>query len=331
MFVFVLGNGFSIDLIKLMEKEHLLQTGLIDLENLFAEGDSFSISSCQQGYLSHCNSLKAQGVSTAISKEESKKLIDKFITSYNIYARWRTNNPDQLVRMGIGNKYIELYNELIDYLKKLFLHYNQLVSDDALQKLVQDEKVPVISLIKKAIASHEHIKIITYNYDVFLERLLDVAKIPYVISGFEEVRQNIEIFKPHGSISFDVKCARKYSIWEGLSLNISCLKVTKNLNGNYDLCAIIPPYGDANLSTYNWCRSIRDNILRLKLSNCDKIILFGISYGEIDRPEIDSILLKAQEETGIWYINPKPSEQLCFILESLFKNYNHYDSLNERN
>ena len=40
------------------------------------------------------------------------------------------------------------------------------------------------------------------NYDVFLERLLKLADIPFSIYGFDDSKADVILFKPHGSISF---------------------------------------------------------------------------------------------------------------------------------
>ncbi len=328
---FVIGNGFSIDLIKILEKEQLISENSIDLVNLFSKGNCFHMPS-KNGYLKHCGRLLEQGASTDLTNDEAKKLIDKFITSYNVYSKWRVISSNCTIRMGIGNQYIELYNELLYYLKNLFLYYDNLVSNEILTELIKKDKVPLINTIKCAIQKREYVKIVTYNYDIFLERLLDIAKIPYQVYGFNRDNTYITIYKPHGSISFDtLPPTHKYNIWDGLLLNIKQLTLVKEPNTEFNLCALIPPYGDANNNKYNWVNAIRNGIEEIRISNYDEVILFGISYGDIDRPEIDSILLKIKERTPISYINPIPSEQLCFVLKSLFDNYAHYSAMIERN
>lgn len=328
---FVIGNGFSIDLVKTMEKERLIEENSIDLVNLFSKGNCFHMPS-QNGYLEHCVYLLREGVSTNLSNNDAKRLIDKFITSYNVYSKWREISENLAIRMGIGNQYVELYNELLYYLKNLFLYYNSLVSDEVLMELIKNDKVPLIKTIKCAIQKKEYVKIVTYNYDIFLERLLNISQVSYQIYGFGADNGYVTIYKPHGSISFDTSLSlRKYNVWDGLLLKIDQLTLVKELKREFNLCAIIPPYGDANNNKYSWVTAIRKGIEEIHLSNYDEVILFGISYGEIDRPEIDTILLKAKERTPISYINPNPSEQLCFVLKTLFNNYTQYNSMKERN
>lgn len=331
MKLFVLGNGFSIDLVKRMEKKNLISKNAIDLVNLFSKGNCVTTAQGDK-YLSMCQHLVGQGVSSELCDDEAKGLIDMFITSYNVYSKWRQNNSNISIRMHIGNSYFELYNELLFYLKNLFIYYNNLVTDDALRRLIRNNEMPFIGTLRKAMQNGEHVNIITYNYDVFLERILDIADISYSVYGIGDDKSYVTIYKPHGSISFDTKQADyRLNIWEGLRLDINQIVLAKVLNNDFRLCAIIPPYGDANHSMYNWARAIRKGIEEISISDYDELCLFGISYGEIDRPEIDSIVLKAKERTLVRYINPKPSKQLCFVLKSLFDKYEQFGSINERN
>jgi hypothetical protein len=51
------------------------------------------------------------------------------------------------------------------------------------------------------------VSIVSLNYDVWLENLLDMFSIPYSIDGFSSTKEKIHIYKPHGSIAFLNSCA----------------------------------------------------------------------------------------------------------------------------
>lgn len=49
------------------------------------------------------------------------------------------------------------------------------------------------------------VTIVTYNYDILLERILELIGIKYQMVEFESEEQKFRILKPHGSISFRSK------------------------------------------------------------------------------------------------------------------------------
>ena len=67
------------------------------------------------------------------------------------------------------------------------------------------DEIELIHYIKNRVLQQKKVYIITYNYDVFLERLLKLADIPFSIYGFDDSKADVILFKPHGSISFSFK------------------------------------------------------------------------------------------------------------------------------
>lgn len=327
----ILGNGFSIELIEKLELSKQ-----IDLSNLFSKGDQVVWPGTQEkGFLSYkrCQNLWTLGARSHIDKDESGLIIDNVITALNVYNFVRTNdsrNPDE----ELSNIYVQAYNELSTYLKHLFIHYNSLVSDSQLSAI----GMPLIDYIKKRVLEGYCINIITYNYDIFLERLLYIAHIDYKVEGFHTKESNVNIIKPHGSINYSSKKrvkAKQFeikSIFNSIECKLDELELlTSDLNIDDSLInAIIPPSGDSNRLSSGWPYELR-NIIENKLNHVtekDVAIFYGISYCHVDRMEIDRIITSLHPKTNVKYVNPYPSETFDIVLCSIFENYIHLQNSN---
>ena len=102
----VLGNGFSIDFIKSIDKKG------IDLSNLFANGDNVSWpANDEPGFLSkyRCPALWQLGARANVDALESIKLIEDIITCANVSAS--AENPS--INIESNNVYIRAYHELV--------------------------------------------------------------------------------------------------------------------------------------------------------------------------------------------------------------------------
>lgn len=328
---YVLGNGFSIDLVYKMGKQKD-----IDLNNLFSKGEYVCYpKTSTRGFLSrkYTPCLWDIGVRTYITSDEALNIITDVITCANVFNLSKDKRPGE-ERDG-SNIYIKAYGELSSYLRYLFIYYNSLVSDEDLKKIKDD--VEIIAEIQKEIAKENKINIITYNYDIFLERLLEICGISFNIYGFDNDEKAVTIFKPHGSISFSFTIKHQeyapFVIKDGFSDSIEqkseSFEVKYDLTNDYPIInAIIPPAGDAGRCNYAWIRDIRSGVEKVakESSSKDVLIIFGLSYWHVDRNEIDEILLLMDSKIEIKYINPNPPSELEAVLSSLFKNYVHYSS-----
>lgn len=327
----VLGNGFSIDLINKMKKNKE-----IDLNNLFKKGEYVIYpKTTQKGFLSRRNTpnLWTLGARTYTSKENSLQLITDVITCANVFNLSIEKRPEEI--KDRSSIFINAYSELSSYLRYLFIYYNSLISDDDLKSILS--KIELIDYIKNCQIDNKKIYIVTYNYDILLERILLLEKINFDIYGFTNNNANIVIFKPHGSISFSfnikVQESSPYNIRdvisEAISQNAKDFEIKYNLKDDYPIVnAIIPPAGDSTRFSFGWIKEIRKGIEDIikNSSSKDEMILFGLSYWHVDRNEIDDILLSMDYLMEVKYIDPYPPTSFDAVLSSLFKNYIHYSN-----
>lgn len=326
----ILGNGFSIDIIKKLDKGKQ-----IDLSNLFSKGEYVLYPKThQKGFLSRKNTpnLWTLGARTYMSYESAIQLVTDVITCANVFNLSMEKRPGEPKENN--SVYIHAYSELTSYLRYLFVYYNSLISDDDLKKVLDD--IEIINYIKKHSDTNK-IYIVTYNYDILLERMLKMAGIKYDIYGFTNNVADVVIFKPHGSISFSFKIKVSESspyyirdvIVDAVSQNASDFEIKYDLECDYPIVnAIIPPAGDSTRFSFAWIKEIRkgiDGIVKESTSN-DEMILFGLSYWHVDRNEIDDILLSMDSSMEVKYVDPNPPTSFDAVLSSLFKNYIHYSS-----
>ncbi len=323
----LLGNGFSIDIIKKLNKEDQ-----IDLVNLFSKGTNVCYPKTKEkGFLSrkYTPNLWTLGARTYNSNEESLQLITDIITCANVFNLSAEKRPGEKV----PSVHISAYSELSTYLRFLFIYYNDLITDDDLVNISGD--IELLDYIISKVNKGSKVYVITYNYDILLERLLDLLGISFDVYGFTDTGANIIIYKPHGSISFSfrikVQESSPYSIRAAVEESIA--QEADNFEIKYDLMedypivnAIIPPAGDSTRLNLGWIERIRQGIDEITKDSTskDEIILFGLSYWHVDRNEIDNILISIDSQMEVKYVNPVPPTSLDAVLSSLFSNYIHY-------
>lgn len=164
-------------------------------------------------------------------------------------------------------------------------------------------------------------------------------RIEFCISGFENPDENdVEIVKPHGSISFvpknytDTSYSINYSLdYDGIP--IEKLEIKYEDLEKYDKGAIIPPAGDsARLeSLAPWSHKLRQRAtnLALEITQKDEIVLCGISYWHVDRREVDELLINLNQDANFTFINPTPPRDLNAVLTSIFSKYVQQSSSSE--
>lgn len=313
----MLGNGFSIDLMN-----QLKMSDKINLSNLFAAGSDVPWPATDSpGFLSfqNCPNLWTLGARPYLNGEDSLRIIEDVITCANILPQ-RTEIKDKI--------YIRAYNELEQYLMSLFVHYTGKVK-------LRKDKINNWGWVKflRSLASNKDVKtvnIVSFNYDVWLELILELYGIPFSIAGLSEKKEKFHIFKPHGSIAFHSTKRDKeaYSIQYRDSFDNHPLKDFKYDNKNLDCLnlvnTIIPPAGDSTRLSQMWSSELRNQIkmAATSLGKDDSVVICGLSYWHVDRKEIDTYLSAISPEIeNLIMINPNPPEVLNAVLMTLFNQY----------
>lgn len=330
-YLFVLGNGFSIDLFN-----HLKKLQDYPLGNLFAYGDKLRWpSNGKNAFISFKNTpnLWLLGVRSSNSAEKNSRIIENIITCAN--AIHMKKGQSQIKRQNMkGEMYRNAYKELVWFLKFLFIQFDEEIRfspEDIqewhwaklLKKISEDETV-------------EEVNIITFNYDLWIEKILSCLDINYKTTVIENGKEGkFSITKPHGSISFIHKASsditefninynNEISILEGKDSDFEyCMN---DLRRHSPITPLIPPAGDSGRFQLTWAGKLRSEASKLagEIGKDDRVVLCGLSYWHVDRNEIDEILLNLNSQCEISYINPNPPEVLDAVLTSLFDNYEHY-------
>ena len=345
----ILGNGFTIDFLQYYSKLDSSINEKIDVGNLFRLGDKISTPWEEKpGFLSfkNCPSLWTLGARPYNTKEESNALIEEIITCANMFFDF-VNEPEQRAkRLELTNSnkdkiYLRAYSELNMYLRHLFSSYNTMITDMQLENFLNGKTswgwVDFFKSIEKS--EYEKITFVTYNYDIWLERILKILKIPFRISGFDKnYGKKVEIIKPHGSISFVPKgdIPTIYSVNYNLDFEgvpIEQLEIQYDNLTRYPKGAIIPPAGDSLRlgTTAPWSQKLRNEAKNIAMSieEKDEIVLCGISYWHVDRRELDELLINLNQNSNFTFGNPVPPRDLNAVLSSIFTNYVQQHSSSE--
>jgi len=248
----VLGNGFTIDFLN-----HFGKTEEIDTSNLFKYGaDVTWPGDGSPGFLSYkfCPCLWNLGARTSMSTKDASDLIDEIITCANVYGAAAFSSKHMVERNNPRNIYINAYFELLLYLRHLFVYYDTKIPEFDNSIL---DKWSWFKFINDAVEKKRYSKItiITYNYDIWLERILAARRIPFYIDGFEPAIEGaIAIIKPHGSISFCHNSPRpRESFFEITVPDLTDIHAPatdfsvkyKDLDQIYPVTPLIPPAGNA--------------------------------------------------------------------------------------
>lgn len=324
--ILFLGNGFSIDLM-----QHLGVADKICLTNLFAKGmDVPWPENDKPGFLSYqyCRNLWTLGARPYMDAGSALEIIENVITCANILPQ----------SIGLKDKiYIKAYNELEQYLMSLFVYYTKNLDISSVENRQKIEKWGWTRFLKSLYLSSDvdKVHIVSLNYDIWLEQLLEQWGIEYTMDGLSSTDEKFVIYKPHGSIAFhspkrdraaytiqyrDTFDDHKINEFKYDLHNLDCLNMVN---------AIIPPAGDSSRMKLSWSIQIKDDIKKhaASMTDQDMAILCGLSYWHVDRSEIDEYLSALPMDLNdVIMVNPYPPEVLNAVLMTLFNRYNVYNS-----
>ncbi len=329
----ILGNGFTIDFLRYLSENGMATAKTINVANLFADGSTLRWPlDGRPGFLSykHCPNLWAVGARSFLTPAASMEILEKVVTCANVYSLKRT----EVMGDKTGNGFLHAYKELVSYLKYLFIHYNNQVTD--LPDEISNWPWARFLMQLNSDPDVEEIVVISYNYDIWFERILEKLGINFDVPLLaSKVGAKFHLFKPHGSISYQHK---KSLPRESFSINYNSFFVDCPLSdiviSNTDLDRhtpinfLIPPAGESGRTSSTWAQSIRNECSsRVATSGAnDLTVLCGISYWHVDRTEIDSLLNSMNSDMDIIHLNPSPSRTLDAVLNSLFTQYTHISS-----
>lgn len=333
--LFILGNGFTMDFLK-----HVKADGKVDVRNLFRFGSCVKWPADNiPGFLSfkHCPNLWNLGARPQMSEQETMSLIEDIITCVNVHASAPQKVPTT-VTPSPNDIYLFAYKELSIYLRYLFVAYDKAiqVTGPAITNWAWFE------ILKEANddANIDEISIVTYNYDIWLERVLIAAGLPYHIPPIENMTPSpkIRIYKPHGSISFahnKVRDPASFQIAYGKDLPdapaVDFSVTYDKLDRYYLVNAMIPPAGDSGRFNQAWANEIRTEIRKVigSLTTQDEVVICGLSYWHVDRAELDELFVALPQDVNIKVVNPNPNRSMNTVIASLFSNYISYSSASE--
>lgn len=323
----LLGNGFTLDWIDYL-KSHINEVNDIDASNFFKYGAEVPWPETQEpGFLSykHCPNLWNLGARPNMDNKVAYDIIEDIITCVNVYA---SHPKKSKLESNKNDIYFAAYLELLAYLRSLFVFYNQKV-DNIPEQALEWTWAKYLKKIYES-SNYEEINVVTYNYDIWLERILERASIPFSINGFSSNREKIEICKPHGSISFKHGSAQDKTMFQiKYDREIKDAPITEfsidydRLEDYHLINALIPPAGETNRLQQvsdSWSRKIHQNIIDMvcNMDEKDQCIICGLSYWHVDRNELDSILVNCHPEMNVKMINPNPTRAFTAVLTSLF-------------
>lgn len=328
----ILGNGFTIDFIN-----HIGREADIDVKNLFRLGHTVTIPDTKTfGFLSHkyCPNLWLLGARPNIEQDAGMAIIEEIITCSNMLFDYLNHCTPDNERMKLLEKdnqsvFIKAYSELTAYLRHLFISYNEKINDDELQKLITENSWGWLHLLRNERKKYEQIHVITYNYDIWLERILEKMGIDYSICGCTESGASVNIVKPHGSISF-VPHSGQNTMYEinylidTSGIDMDRIEVKNVELDKYDKSYLIPPAGDSPRQEQNvWSKRLRKCAVDAvkSLGDNDDVIICGMSYWHVDRKELDELLINMNQNVNLTIVNPSLPRDLNAVLVTLFKNY----------
>jgi len=165
--------------------------------------------------------------------------------------------------------------------------------------------------------------VISFNYDLIIERLLFEARVMYY-RMFVNSSGGVPIFKPHGSIDFDVSASainikNNYPLQNIVDLNncqLRALNKSERFKPRIE-ADIVLPNESTKYRDYQWVKP-GYNSLKLYANKLSECIFLGLSYNKFDIHELDEIIDCLNPRTNIIIANPKPDDEFIKKIHKKF-------------
>ena len=173
--------------------------------------------------------------------------------------------------------------------------------------------------------------VVSFNYDLNVESLLESAGRELfhvgVSRGLGQVSTSaVPIAKPHGSIDYRPRSGNivipgrpQYpvnNVFELADMPIETMPRSEIRRPRLTADVVLPAEA-SEYSDFQWVRPVRQWASRLG-SRTSYLILMGLSYWSVDRPEIDSILNSVSSGATAIVANPHPDSDLLTKLRQRF-------------
>jgi len=172
---------------------------------------------------------------------------------------------------------------------------------------------------------------VSFNYDLNLETIIENAQREvWDLADVDGVRGGVPVFKPHGSIHYELPL----SVWEPNDWDLSYYPLN-NTADHFDAGVRLLPRDQlyapraladlvlpAETSTITGFQAVRRGATWLSRVGpwVKMAIILGVSYMPVDREEIDQILSVVPKSATVVVIDPYPSEDLMRELRGRFAN-----------
>jgi NAD-dependent SIR2 family protein deacetylase len=185
--------------------------------------------------------------------------------------------------------------------------------------------------------------VITFNYEIMLERALPRGHFSYGIDidkdkiinfpSYKKCKYNLLLLKLHGSLNWAVcsRCSKMYLFWSQRYDDIF-KNMCKSCSLNLEAVLIPPTRVKSNHLKGIWKDIGLENLWRIakeKITSADEITIIGYSFGEYDYEATGLILdaIKANIKNPILYIADPSAEKIYSKIANSVLEKNHFEKV----
>jgi hypothetical protein len=174
----------------------------------------------------------------------------------------------------------------------------------------------------------------SFNYDLLLETAIKNSNNTYNRLRSNESPGDIKIFKPHGSIDFDLSGLigipnfdpRIHEVYNNNSDSVTVISSNKWKEPRMQVDIIPPNSTNYHRNKRAWIdEGYKESLMLLKQNRIKHVIIAGHSYGQADREEINELINNITFKANFYFVNPYPAPQeLEDHIKKVHKHHNIY-------